>query len=188
MNKQFKEGDQVVRVGKPCTLFGHRAEVGQLATVVWSPYMVDGDVTVKFVDGARTHTQSWARTYTELVQVQESPCKFVPGSTYRDRTGNEYRFVVYAEEAAPPYRAVFLTSTGNITCRHSDGILNLSGRTSDFDILPNKKTRTINVYRDERGGLDAIDSGSQSDKAFREDAADGSGSFIGEVVEEYETH
>ena len=136
MNKKFKVGDIVAR--NDGIFSGMRFEVTDVSEH-W--------LTVKPTSPTAYTSGQWDIKKATLVTPKQLECKFVPGTTYKDRTGKEYRFVVYAEEAAPPFRAVFLTSTGSITCRHSDGILKLSGRTSDLDILPNKKTRAINVYK-----------------------------------------
>lgn len=137
-------------------------------------------LTVKPTSPTAYTSGQWDIKKATLVTTKQLECKFIPGSTYKDRTGKEYRFVIYAEEAAPGSRAVFLTSNGNISCRHADGVLNMAGRTSGLDILPNKKTRTICVYRNNTtGSLAAVAS---------DDVGAGTIHFtkIGEVVEEYE--
>ena len=177
MNKKFKVGDTVRRIN---TDNARGAKVGQIAEVrAVSAYTI----TVFYI-GCKIPTGHagalWMSCNAELVPALKSVCKFVPGNTYKDRTGKEYRFVIYAKEAAPQWRAVFLTSSGNVTCRCVDGSVNISGWRWSEDILPNKRTRTINVYRNNTtGSLAAVAS---------DDVGAGAVHFtkIGEVVEEYE--
>lgn len=167
MNTKFKVGDIVAR--NDGIFSATQFEVTSVSEH-W--------LTVKpTIASAYTSGQWDIKKATLITPKQQSSCKFVPGSTYKDRTGKEYRFVIYAEGAAPHYRAVFLTSTDNITGRHSDGILNLAGRTSDLDILPNKKTRTIYVYRKENQLVATTESPRSHGYGWE---------LIGEVVEEYE--
>ena len=174
MNKQFKVGDVVER--KDDTLSGTRVEVTNIKKQEW--------IGIRYLNGQfKGLSAEW---YTDKAKlVHEQVCKFVPGNTYKDRTGKEYRFVIYAKEAAPQWRAVFLTSSGNVTCRRVDGSVNISGSRWSEDILPTKEMRAVSVYKTPSGGY-ACQWTASPECPLGSVPADWK--KIGEVVEEYETY
>ena len=182
MNKKFKVGDTVRRIN---TDNARGAKVGQIAEV----RAVGAYTITVFYIGCKIPTghagELWMSCNAELVPALKSVCKFVPGTTYKDRTGKEYRFVIYAEEAAPQWRAVFLTSSGNVTCRRVDGSVNISGSRWSEDILPNKEMRAVSVYKTPSGGY-ACQWTASPECPLGSVPADWK--KIGEVVEEYETY
>ena len=70
--------------------------------------------------------------------------KFKIGDTYKDRAGDEYRFIAYVPEAREPTQLIFVeVENGCIRYRYSDGGCN-PYTTDDRDILPpKKKTRKL---------------------------------------------
>ena len=168
MNKQFKVGDQVVRVGvsnAPGASLGQRAEVVRVHE--------GGDVRVSYKDCS---SEFWLNENTDYAPYL---CKFVPGNTYKDEEGREYKFLLHVPEASSPYeRAVFLNKYGSVVLRNEDG--DHSTPRSRLDILPNKETRTIFVYRMPSNRLVASDDrAAEIPQGWK---------LIGEVKEEVEVY
>ena len=189
MNKKFKVGDMVRRTIQD---HGWGAKVGQIAEVKEvTPY---GTLIVIYTGFKPPQSglhagkgEIWMDTYAERVHTpEESVCKFVPGKVYKDSIGGLYKLVAYVPAAIAAQRAVFVNDKGSVCTRHIDGrVMQFASSISLIDILPNKATRIINVYRDERGDLYAIDEDGPSASSFKEDEAKGYARKIGEVVEEY---
>lgn len=117
MNKQFKVGDVVVRIN--CDNGGN-ARIGQLAHVV----ALDGDgspfVEYEGRDGDNGG-ELWYHANAQLVPWRA--CEVVPGTTYKDREGREYReyrFVAYVEDDTI---GIFLTQCNSAVLRQADGKL-----------------------------------------------------------------
>lgn len=174
MSNQFKVGDQVVRTYDPygMTPVGTKAVVTEVTAF---------SVGVMF-DGSGPNA-SWFKENCEVVNQSEVPkCKFVPGNTYKDEQGREYKFLIHVPEASNPYeRAVFINKRGAVVLRHEDGHhFDHSSARSRLDILPNKEMRTIYVYTDGvrylAGPIDSFDEAGPEWKK------------LGEVKEEVEVY
>jgi len=70
--------------------------------------------------------------------------KFKVGEVYKDRTGREYTFLVYAPKAHASSQLIFIDSThGIVHSRFTDGTVDRGAKTP-IDILPpEKKTRKL---------------------------------------------
>lgn len=179
--KQFKVGDEVVRVGKPYAHQHGFAHVGQRATVVRLPRYAGGAVVVRFKSGLFEKELSWAQDFVEPAPKQEE-CKFIPGKIYKDREGGNYTFLLHVPSAVEWMRAVFLNYEGCIEARTVDGVYNIHNPQDFRSILPNKRTRTICVYKN-----------LNTEEHYTAQTSDGTFNMrgwkkVGEVVEEYEEY
>jgi hypothetical protein len=126
-----------------------------------------------------TVEQGWSQDYTDLVS-EENLCKFVPGTTYKDREGREYKFIAHVPEATIYQRAIFLNQYNSVVFRSEYGSMSSKASENHLKILPNKTTRTISVHRGQYGSVIALDEGAPVPAGFSKK--------IGDVVEEIETY
>lgn len=67
--------------------------------------------------------------------MSNNKCRFIPCRIYKNRVGEDFRFIAFVPDAEPDSRAIFLyLSNGGVTTRYTDG-REMLGRSCIDDIL-----------------------------------------------------